>query len=160
MKLYIANGQYVGTQADARAINKQFDEAEVPVDKAGLIDYLNRYTPIGFLQSEDEFTTVVERQDQPMPSYADRTIAIDEVWEALPLARKLHFAAMAMEDARTALRRPATPPGELSTRASHLAQEHGLTKEDVREQGDRLLRIPNMGRKAVSELKSWANLLD
>jgi hypothetical protein len=41
MNLYLANGTYVGTQADARAITKDFTAVEVPTDKAGLIAYLN-----------------------------------------------------------------------------------------------------------------------
>lgn len=41
MKLYLANGQYVGTQAEARKIDKGFEQVEVPTDKEGLIDYLN-----------------------------------------------------------------------------------------------------------------------
>lgn len=56
MKLYIANGTYVGTQADAKAITKQFTEVDVPTDKAGLIAYLNGL--------------VVERQD---PQFIERS---------------------------------------------------------------------------------------
>lgn len=43
MKLYIANGTYVGTQADAKKLDKDFIPTEVPVDKEGLISYLNEY---------------------------------------------------------------------------------------------------------------------
>ncbi len=44
MKLYItAKGRYVGTQAEAKADGKGWTPEEVPVDKAGLIDYLNTH---------------------------------------------------------------------------------------------------------------------
>lgn len=43
MKLYIANGVYVGTQAEARKADKLFTQVEVPTDKDGLIAYLNAH---------------------------------------------------------------------------------------------------------------------
>lgn len=43
MKLYItAAGVYVGTQAEAKRDGKGWRPEEVPVDKYGLIDYLNK----------------------------------------------------------------------------------------------------------------------
>lgn len=64
MKLYIANGTYVGTQADAKAITKQFTEVEVPTDKAGLIGYLNTVATFRDpFAAEDDYETVVARQD-------------------------------------------------------------------------------------------------
>lgn len=65
MKLYIANGTYVGTQADARAITKQFTEVDVPTDKAGLIGYLNSLEHAVFT---DQYETIVTRQDPPVDS--------------------------------------------------------------------------------------------
>lgn len=41
MNLYLANGTYVGTQAEARKLDKGFKPVTVPVDKEGLIAYLN-----------------------------------------------------------------------------------------------------------------------
>ena len=41
MKLYIANGSYYGTQADAKKIDKAFELVEVPTDKERLIAYLD-----------------------------------------------------------------------------------------------------------------------
>lgn len=43
MKLYIANGVYVGTQAEAKKLDKLFTQVEVPTDKEGLIAYLNEH---------------------------------------------------------------------------------------------------------------------
>jgi len=105
MKLYIANGVYVGTQDEARKINKTFEQVEVPTDKAGLIEYLNGLRQQGV---EDEFAVVVERNDPPvaptgsLPNYADWSSNLEDQWEKLPLAHKLHFAALAVEDAREA----------------------------------------------------------
>lgn len=39
------------------------------------------------------------------PSSSDRSLALDDAWDGLPLARKLHFAALALEDARDAIKR-------------------------------------------------------
>lgn len=41
MKLYLAAGQYVGTQADAKRLDKGYEAVEVPTDKEGLIAFLN-----------------------------------------------------------------------------------------------------------------------
>lgn len=41
MNLYLANGIYVGTQAEARKLDKGFKPVTVPVDKEGLIAHLN-----------------------------------------------------------------------------------------------------------------------
>lgn len=55
MKLYLANGQYVGTQSEARKIDKGFEQVEVPTDKEGLIAYLNGWcnTHLGWAIVED-----------------------------------------------------------------------------------------------------------
>ena len=41
MKLYAYNGQWFGTQADAKKAGAPTDPIEVPVDKAGLLQFLN-----------------------------------------------------------------------------------------------------------------------
>ena len=49
MKLYLAQGRYVGTQAEAKRLDKGFAQVDVPTDKEGLIGYLNEHagTPTG-----------------------------------------------------------------------------------------------------------------
>jgi len=42
MRLYHAAGVYVGTQADAKRLDKDFTQVEVPTDKDGLMAFLNR----------------------------------------------------------------------------------------------------------------------
>lgn len=113
MKLYItAAGVYAGTQVEAKADGKGWQLEEVPTDKYGLIDYLNKLVHKGsglppFAPEPVAPPTPEERKfltDGPRPvSYTDQSVAIDEVWDKLPLARKLHFAALAMEDARAQL---------------------------------------------------------
>lgn len=119
MKLYLANGIYCGTQDEAKKITKLFDHVEVPTDKPGLIRYLNQtFAPS---EPEDEFTTVVERHDPPVDLEAEierrlaekgqgsQTLAFDDAWDNFPLARKLHFASLACEEARTAIAPKAKP---------------------------------------------------
>ena len=43
MKLYSYNGQWFGTQADAKKAGASTDPIEVPVDKAGLLQFLNEH---------------------------------------------------------------------------------------------------------------------
>lgn len=44
MNLYLANGTtFVGTQAEARKLDKNFIPTVVPTDKEGLMAYLNEY---------------------------------------------------------------------------------------------------------------------
>lgn len=101
MKYYLANGQYVGTQADAKKLDPNFQTVEVPQDKEGLMGYLNSLVSY---QAEIE---VAPDESPPLPpeplkpTYAAVSIALDDEWENLPVARKLHFAALAMEAART-----------------------------------------------------------
>ena len=57
MRLYLtAAGRYVGTQDEARKDGKGWALAEVPTDKAGLIDYLNDQLPVA---DEPSFDNVV-----------------------------------------------------------------------------------------------------
>lgn len=111
MKLYLANGQYVGTQAEAKKIDREFEEVNVPTDKDGLIAYLNTVATSTHpaLVREDEFETVVERQDPPV--HTTPVADLDELFEAAPLARQLHFAALAVEAARVSIK-PKAPSVE------------------------------------------------
>lgn len=110
MKLYLVNDsngnalRFEGTQSDAKSASKlaegDFEQFEVPTDKAGLIEFLNTGNPLTGQPSEDSYETVVERQDPQGPSSSDVSIAIEDAWDKLPLATQLHYAARAVEDAR------------------------------------------------------------
>ena len=106
----------VATQADAKRIAREmkctWSQVDVPTDKASLMDYINRQRSLGNQGDTDLGPTDLEAYPSPLaeknpeiskPDYTSRSIAIDEEWERLPLARKLHFAALAMEDARAQL---------------------------------------------------------
>lgn len=113
MRLYTtAAGVYVGTQVEAKRDGKGWQAEIVPTDKTGLIDYLNKLKfgdCVDMIEPEQPPLTEDEQETphsfrqpmaQPAPGYTEHSVAIDDAWEGLPLARKLHFAALAMEEAR------------------------------------------------------------
>jgi hypothetical protein len=105
-------GVVVGTQAEAKRMGKGWTQLIVPTDKQGLIDYLNAQPAIddafGPEPTRDEIVNSNEPAMQakaselmnPVTSAIHNSVSIDDSWETIPLARKLHFAALAMEDAR------------------------------------------------------------
>ena len=118
MRLYLSpDGVWTGTQADAKAHAKEhattWKEVEVPVDKAGLMSFLNQHKvgaagPVVFSAPSPAPCEVIEVEGPQItkpaaPSYTHQSVAIDDAWDELSLARKLHFAALAMEEARTKL---------------------------------------------------------
>lgn len=114
MRLYICiDGTFAGTQAEANAKGKGWTQVEVPTDKAGLIDYLNGMVEEAraAVPYDGGSGSTFDTPPNPQPinmataavSAAHQSVAVDQSWEALPLARKLHFAALAMEDARAQL---------------------------------------------------------
>lgn len=100
MKLYMAAGQYVGTQADARKLDKGFSEVEVPTDKPGLMAFLNAMV----LPAGDEFETVVERHDPPI-GYAEQSVGGDEWFESIAVEHQLTLTQLALENARNEIGR-------------------------------------------------------
>jgi hypothetical protein len=113
--------RFLRTETEAKKQKLAYEVVEYETDKDSLIDRFNRYeerleqvtlgghtaaeTPT--VESEQEPEASVTPPPQPKapapPSYTDWSIAIDDVWDKLPLARKLHFAADAMECARDAI---------------------------------------------------------
>lgn len=92
MKLYIAAGRYVGTQAEAKKLDKDFEAVEVPTDKEGLIGHLNGLLAISDAIPQDQRVTVSHHE-------------FGEDWfEAQPLAYQLTLAALACENARGAIK--------------------------------------------------------
>lgn len=85
MKLYLtAAGIYAGTQAEAKRDGKGWQLEEVPTDKYGLIDYLNKLKfGDGGAVDQSGVTLPMTAQDEQ-----------DEVLEALPVQR---FADTAKE---------------------------------------------------------------
>lgn len=104
MKLYLTTAGYVGTQAEAKRFDKDFEQVEVPTDKDGLIKYLN-----GLHNAvQDKHDQLVAASPPPgvfeaLVNYSEQTVALDEAVANAPLAQRLTWAAIAIEDARTAL---------------------------------------------------------
>ena len=104
MKLYITeDGKYVGTKAEA---GKMGTPEEVPVDKPGLLRYLN-----ALVEVMSDFNAAAP---QPAPAFlvGDGRIEplhFDDEWERMPIARKAHFAALFCEEARLTLGRENAP---------------------------------------------------
>lgn len=103
MKLYIVNGTYLGTQAEAKAMKRELGlgafvpemhQVEVPTDKEGLIAYLNKVAapePLrygafdkttGEPQERKVITTPAEEQ-----SFAAKAIAKMDNYQPKPLAQ-------------------------------------------------------------------------
>ena len=118
MKLYITeDGKYVGTKAEA---GKTGTPEEVPVDKPGLLRYLNALVevmsdfsaaapaPAFLVPDQSDLEAEVERRMAAKGHGAD-ALAFDDAWEAMPIARKAHFAALFCEEARHTLGRENSP---------------------------------------------------
>jgi hypothetical protein len=88
------------TQADARAINKNFEQVDVPVDKPGLHVWLN------VMQQKIDETGLHADPAPPAPkpeSYTDKSNRFEDEFAAMPVSLQLHYAALAMENAREQL---------------------------------------------------------
>lgn len=118
MRLYLCqDGSYAGTQADAKLRGKNFEQIEVPTDKDGLLSYLNQMVnavedlrpatdPWAGHETDPMYPLPVAQSAPlpPSPSHSAQLVAFEDQWAEFPLARKLHFAALACEDAREAIR--------------------------------------------------------
>ncbi len=100
MRLYRrADGSWAGTQASA---GKGHTQVDVPTDKPGLLEWLNNDHAVEVPANAERDAEFVERV-ATIPTYTEQSVAIDDEWDKLPLARQLHFAALAMENARLSL---------------------------------------------------------
>lgn len=120
MKYYLcrAEGRIVleTTQAQAKELDASFKPLEIPTDKDGLKKFaevlLNRNPSAVDAVTASEVAPQVQESPkqeaepaQPKPApYAEVSIKIEEAFENLPLAQQLHFAAIAMENARSAIK--------------------------------------------------------
>lgn len=135
MKLYIANGLYVGTQAEAKAITKDYSQVEVPTDKPGLIEYLNS-TQIDADKHQDladEFTNVYERQDPPVdndPFVIGDTVDLDTLFDRAPISHRLRLAVGAIDAADAAIRTLDNIAGNAVSTAKKAVEQLVVTGED------------------------------
>lgn len=136
MKLYFAAGQYVGTQAEAKALTKDFASLEVPTDKEGLITYLNSIIAAQHIDNPDR---VVKDINDDLPgedtvvahaqSYAERSVEIDEVFGNLAIEHQLTLTALALENARTEIGRlkgDVQPPRGWAVAETSVEDDDGL----------------------------------
>jgi len=108
MKLYQSpDGVWTGTQADAKAHAKAnattWKETEVPVDKAGLLVFLNRHHVGGsvsqVVSAPAQEQTAPAQQTEPR-NYTEYSVAIQDAWDKLALPHKLHLASLALCEAQ------------------------------------------------------------
>lgn len=133
MIFYTASGEdgrlhIAGTQADAKAINKSFAQIDIPTDKTGLMAWAQAlfdrlHTAETALQDGLAAETSPSGSEQPSsiaPLDLPKTSlpplqnglshdSFEAAWEAFPLALKLHYAELAIHDARVTIR--PTRPG-------------------------------------------------
>lgn len=126
MRYYVTKDPITGNhslytvQTEAKAADPDFETIEVPVDKAGLGDFVQ-----GLLDQIDNLTaindavkasglevvaiTTDDTQSAPDTSHSPSeakldTMTFDDMFEDMPLARQLHFASLATEYARSAIK--------------------------------------------------------
>ena len=103
MLFYLCNGSTLcGTQADARALDKDFVQLEVPVDKAGLMAFVNELYAREAPAPTTEIIVPVPHLPPPVP-YSIKTSEIDKVFQNLPIGHQLTLASLALEKARDVL---------------------------------------------------------
>lgn len=106
MKLYLipSTGEWLGTQADAKAAAREvgcdFDQLEVPTDKTGLLEFLNRHqvgqledlpdrggfaAPVPAKQDPTDWITADAPEDAVLSFIFDKADgrAIERIFEAL-----------------------------------------------------------------------------
>lgn len=117
MRLYVTPaGRWAGTQAEAKELAREeasgWEQRDVPTDKDGLLSFLNAHA-VDAMHGDARAMIEAHANQEPTPAptsapapvtYADRSLAIEDAWDALPLATQLHFAARAVERARTAIK--------------------------------------------------------
>ncbi len=121
MKLYCTpGGTWAGSEKDYKAAMKAEGsdpklaprrQIDVPVDKAGLMEFLtfHRVNPIApaplaaVPAMSDNGPTFVPAPG-PVTTVSNGAADLDELFDAAPLARQLHLAALACENARTRIK--------------------------------------------------------
>ena len=118
MRLYLSpDGVWTGTQADAKAHAKAnattWEEVEVPVDKAGLMSFLNKHRvgaavppvlsapslPDDVVKELEQSTTIIPQPITPLP-LSLQTLPIEEaIWE-MPLHEAVRLGTVVFERIR------------------------------------------------------------
>lgn len=97
----------LGTQADARAINRDFEQFDFPTDKAGLLVELNATQHMLFELRQGGGTPppIAEAPPPPPPppapiSYSIQTCELDRAFLAAPMPQRLTLMAVTLEELR------------------------------------------------------------
>lgn len=100
MKFYTnTRGDWETRQADCDPALGPWERVDLPDDSPGMLALLKSHRWRTSAEAGQGAADPAPRGD----SYAARSVAIEDAWDALPLARQLHFAALAMERARESL---------------------------------------------------------
>jgi hypothetical protein len=106
MKMYRVGDAHYVTQDDAKKGAKirglDWAAVDVPVKIRDLAEYLNDLVD-GVLLGATPAPAAPRPDPVPTLNYTQQSLEIDDLWDTLPLARRLHFAALAVEDARTSV---------------------------------------------------------
>lgn len=133
MKLYIADGTYCGTQAEAKAISKQFEAVDVPVDKAGLIAYLNNAALAVAAETVADTVVALNTPSNIAEAFTAQTpFDLDTAFERAPLRQRLRLAVTAIDAAEAAIPE-AWSPGDVG---SNPCSEVITSPEPAEEQPD------------------------
>ena len=100
--------QLARTQDEARQINRHFEKVDVPTDARGLCAYINELLAGGQTREAAPAPAPAPASvPAPVPAappavpYAVQSASFEDAFENMPLAMQLHFAALAMEAARS-----------------------------------------------------------
>lgn len=95
-----------GTQAEAKAINPEYSQIEVPTDKTGLMGWIQQMLDetVNQVQGITEVTQATLPPEPVKESYTEKSVRFEEAWDGFPLKLKCHFASLAMEECRSILK--------------------------------------------------------
>lgn len=112
------------TQAEAKALDPNFERIDIPTDHDGLKAYVQALwdenhqlrqggvvsvaPPVGELPEREEMAATsppppVDHPAREAP-YTTQSISFEDAFDGMPLALQLHYAALALENARSAIK--------------------------------------------------------
>ncbi len=103
MAFYIGNGTFFVRKDEAKKVDKDYIEVEVPSKQGELCDFLNKL--VASVKAEAVETQAPQFIAEPgdemtLTAKVVTSKTIDDVFICLPLAHKLTLAGIALEDAR------------------------------------------------------------
>lgn len=116
MKMYVVAGRYQRTQDEAKArakavgvtFNGETDWVDVPTKQAELAEFLNNLVEEMFTAGKNSVGGLgaMPVQSEPAkPSYAEQSVAIDDMFGRAPVPQQLTLATLAMQAAQDEIAR-------------------------------------------------------